>query len=210
MSPKTFAIRRHKHPWCSVRASAAPHRAQNVAYGLTVQGIAENEAKERAQRWIDLVGLAASRTISRHSSAACNSVWALPALATDAEILLMDEALALDPLIRTDMQEILLDLRKSFKTIVFITHDLDEALRIGTGFRSRDGEIVRQGDPQDIIMAGRRLRPGLHQGHQSRARAEVPGDEQGVPRCRPKLAANTTDIEDALRRCQTPARTAAP
>ena len=77
------------------------------------------------------------------------------ALATDAEILLMDEAFsALDPLIRTDMQDILLDLQEELhKTIVFITHDLDEALRIGDRISIlRDGEIVQQGDPQDIIM----------------------------------------------------------
>ena len=77
------------------------------------------------------------------------------ALATDAEILLMDEAFsALDPLIRTDMQDILLDLQEELhKTIVFITHDLDEALRIGDRISIlRDGKIVQQGDPQDIIM----------------------------------------------------------
>ena len=77
------------------------------------------------------------------------------ALATNAEILLMDEAFsALDPLIRTDMQNILLDLQNELKkTIVFITHDLDEALRIGDSIAIlRDGEIVQQGNPQDIIM----------------------------------------------------------
>ena len=77
------------------------------------------------------------------------------ALTTDAEILLMDEAFsALDPLIRTDMQGILLDLQAELnKTIVFITHDLDEALRIGDGITIlRDGEIIQQGSPQDIVM----------------------------------------------------------
>ena len=77
------------------------------------------------------------------------------ALTTDAEILLMDEAFsALDPLIRTDMQGILLDLQAELnKTIVFKTHDLDEALRIGDGITIlRDGEIIQQGSPQDIVM----------------------------------------------------------
>jgi len=77
------------------------------------------------------------------------------ALATDAEILLMDEAFsALDPLIRTDMQNILLDLQEELhKTIVFITHDLDEALRIGDEISIlRDGGVIQQGDPQSIIM----------------------------------------------------------
>ena len=77
------------------------------------------------------------------------------ALATDAPILLMDEAFsALDPLIRTDMQNILLELQKDLhKTIIFITHDLDEALRIGDNIAIlRDGKIIQKGDPQQIIM----------------------------------------------------------
>ena len=77
------------------------------------------------------------------------------ALATDAEILLMDEAFsALDPLIRADMQGILLDLQSELhKTIVFITHDLDEALRIGDDIAIlRDGNLVQQGSSQDIVL----------------------------------------------------------
>jgi glycine betaine/proline transport system ATP-binding protein len=77
------------------------------------------------------------------------------ALATDAPILLMDEAFsALDPLIRTDMQNILLDLQNDLhKTIIFITHDLDEALRIGDNIAIlRDGKIIQKGNPQEIIM----------------------------------------------------------
>ena len=77
------------------------------------------------------------------------------ALATDADILLMDEAFsALDPLIRADMQGILLDLQSELhKTIVFITHDLDEALRIGDDIAIlRDGNLVQQGSSQDIVL----------------------------------------------------------
>ncbi|MEP0507263.1 MAG: ATP-binding cassette domain-containing protein, partial [Aurantimonas coralicida] len=77
------------------------------------------------------------------------------ALATDADILLMDEAFsALDPLIRTDMQSVLLDLQTELhKTIVFITHDLDEALRLGEQIAIlRAGEIVQQGTAQDIVL----------------------------------------------------------
>jgi glycine betaine/proline transport system ATP-binding protein len=77
------------------------------------------------------------------------------ALATDADILLMDEAFsALDPLIRTQMQDILLGLQEELhKTIIFITHDLDEALRIGDQIAIlRDGSVIQEGDPQDIIM----------------------------------------------------------
>jgi len=77
------------------------------------------------------------------------------ALANDAPVLLMDEAYsALDPLIRTDMQTVLLDLQKEIKkTIVFITHDLDEALRLGDRIAIlRDGEIIQQGTSQDIVL----------------------------------------------------------
>ncbi len=77
------------------------------------------------------------------------------ALTTDAEILLMDEAFsALDPLIRTDMQNVLLSLQEELhKTILFITHDLDEALRIGENIAIlRDGEIVQKGSPQEIVL----------------------------------------------------------
>ena len=77
------------------------------------------------------------------------------ALATDAEILLMDEAFsALDPLIRSEMQNILLDLQNELhKTIIFITHDLDEALKIGDRIAIlRDGSMVQDSDPQEIIM----------------------------------------------------------
>jgi len=77
------------------------------------------------------------------------------ALATNAEILLMDEAFsALDPLIRTDMQDVLLDLQSELhKTIIFITHDLDEALRIGDNIAIlRDGAVIQKGTPQEIVL----------------------------------------------------------
>ena len=152
-------FRRHKQSMVFQKFALLPHRtvAQNAAYGLTVQGIAEAEAKERAQRWIDRVGLGGfeNHYPAQLSGGMQQRVGLARALATDAEILLMDEAFsALDPLIRTDMQDIVLDLQEELhKTIVFITHDLDEALRIGDRISIlRDGEIVQQGDPQDIIM----------------------------------------------------------
>ena len=152
-------FRRHKQSMVFQKFALLPHRtvAQNAAYGLTVQGITEGEAKERAQRWIDRVGLGGfeNHFPAQLSGGMQQRVGLARALATDAEILLMDEAFsALDPLIRTDMQDILLDLQEELhKTIVFITHDLDEALRIGDRISIlRDGEIVQQGDPQDIIM----------------------------------------------------------
>jgi len=152
-------FRRHKQSMVFQKFALLPHRtvAQNAAYGLTIQGIAEGEAKERAQRWLERVGLGGfeNHFPAQLSGGMQQRVGLARALATDAEILLMDEAFsALDPLIRTDMQDILLDLQEELhKTIVFITHDLDEALRIGDRISIlRDGEIVQQGDPQDIIM----------------------------------------------------------
>ena len=152
-------FRRHKSSMVFQKFALLPHRtvAQNAAYGLTIQGIAEGEAAERAQRWIDRVGLGGfeNHFPAQLSGGMQQRVGLARALATDAEILLMDEAFsALDPLIRTDMQDILLDLQEELhKTIVFITHDLDEALRIGDQIAIlRDGESIQQGDPQDIIL----------------------------------------------------------
>lgn len=136
-----------------------PHRtvADNAAYGLRLQGVRPSEAKERAQKWIDRVGLTGFEKSypSQLSGGMQQRVGLARALATDADILLMDEAFsALDPLIRTDMQDVLLELQKELnKTIIFITHDLDEALRIGDDIAIlRDGGLVQQGDPQDIVL----------------------------------------------------------
>ena len=136
-----------------------PHKtvSQNVAYGLTIQGFKESVAKDRSHRWIDRVGLAGfeERYPAQLSGGMQQRVGLARALATDAPILLMDEAFsALDPLIRTDMQNILLELQQELhKTIIFITHDLDEALRIGDSIAIlRDGKVVQEGDPQEIIM----------------------------------------------------------
>ena len=136
-----------------------PHKtvAQNVAYGLTIQGEQESIAKEKSHKWIESVGLSGfeERYPAQLSGGMQQRVGLARALATDAPILLMDEAFsALDPLIRTDMQNILLELQKDLhKTIIFITHDLDEALRIGDNIAIlRDGKIIQKGDPQQIIM----------------------------------------------------------
>lgn len=131
--------------------------ADNAAYGLTLQGIPKGEAKERAQKWINRVGLQGfeKHYPSQLSGGMQQRVGLARALATDSDILLMDEAFsALDPLIRTDMQDVLLELQSELnKTIIFITHDLDEALRIGDDIAIlRDGGLVQQGNPQEIIM----------------------------------------------------------
>ncbi len=131
--------------------------ASNVAYGLTIQGTPEAEAKERSKKWLDRVGLSGfeDHYPSQLSGGMQQRVGLARALATDAQILLMDEAFsALDPLIRTDMQGVLLSLQEELhKTIVFITHDLDEALRIGDTIAIlRDGAVIQQGTPQEIIL----------------------------------------------------------
>ena len=158
-SEQLLQFRRFKASMVFQKFALLPHRtvAQNAAYGLTIQGVDEGEAVERSQHWLERVGLGG---FEKHFPAQLSGgmqqrVGLARALATDAEILLMDEAFsALDPLIRNDMQGILLDLQKELhKTIVFITHDLDEALRIGDQISIlRDGAVIQDGNPQDIIM----------------------------------------------------------
>jgi len=131
--------------------------AENVAYGLIIKGQSVQDAVKNSAKWLERVGLAGfeAHYPSQLSGGMQQRVGLARALATDAEILLMDEAFsALDPLIRTDMQDVLLDLQEELhKTIVFITHDLDEALRIGDSIAIlRDGAVIQQGLPQNIIM----------------------------------------------------------
>jgi len=136
-----------------------PHRTvlDNAAYGLTVQGVGRAEREKRAREWLDQVGLSGFENQYPHqlSGGMQQRVGLARALATDAEILLMDEAFsALDPLIRREMQDQLLQLQaKLNKTIVFITHDLDEALRLGNRIAIlKDGELVQEGTPEDILL----------------------------------------------------------
>ncbi len=136
-----------------------PHRTviENVLFGLEVRGIDKAKARDDAMRWIERVGLKGfeGRYPNELSGGMQQRVGLARALTNDTSILLMDEAYsALDPLIRTDMQTMLLDLQKELgKTVVFITHDLDEALRLGDGIVIlRDGSIVQQGNSQDILL----------------------------------------------------------
>ncbi|HEY7803682.1 MAG TPA: glycine betaine/L-proline ABC transporter ATP-binding protein [Orrella sp.] len=152
-------LRRHKISMVFQKFALFPHRTimENVGYGLENQGIDKAKINETAERWIHRVGLGGFETHypGQLSGGMQQRVGLARALATDAEILLMDEAFsALDPLIRAEMQDILLDLQNELeKTIVFITHDLDEALRIGDTIAIlRDGEIVQNDDPQNILM----------------------------------------------------------
>jgi len=136
-----------------------PHRTviENVGYGLEVKGDRRKNIEKNAKRWIDRVGLSGYENYypSQLSGGMRQRVGLARALTTDADILLMDEAFsALDPLIRAEMQDILLNLQEEIKkTIVFITHDLDEALRIGDKISIlRDGKIIQTDDPQNILL----------------------------------------------------------
>ncbi|MEL0630278.1 glycine betaine/L-proline ABC transporter ATP-binding protein [Psychromonas aquatilis] len=152
-------FRRNKMSMVFQRFGLMPHRTviQNIAYGLQVQGIAKSEREKCAQEWLDTVGLSgyANQYPVQLSGGQQQRVGLARALCTDAEILLMDEAFsALDPLIRSEMQDQLIELQdKLHKTIVFITHDLDEALRIGDKIAIlRDGLLIQQGAPVDILL----------------------------------------------------------
>lgn len=153
-------FRQQKMSMVFQRFGLFPHRTviQNVAYGLQVQGMGKRERHERAQHWLDQVGLTGFGNQYPHqlSGGMQQRVGLARALATDAEILLMDEAFsALDPLIRREMQDQLLQLQSQLnKTIVFITHDLDEALRLGNRIAIlKGGELVQEGTPEDILLA---------------------------------------------------------
>lgn len=152
-------FRRHKTAMVFQKFALLPHRnvLDNTVYGLEVQGIARSESVKIAMRWLERVGLKGfeERYPNQLSGGMQQRVGLARALTNDAPVLLMDEAYsALDPLIRTDMQTVLLDLQKEIKkTIVFITHDLDEALRLGDQIAIlRNGEIVQQGSSQDIVL----------------------------------------------------------
>ncbi|NBC64708.1 MAG: betaine/proline/choline family ABC transporter ATP-binding protein [Bacteroidetes bacterium] len=135
-----------------------PHRTilNNVAYGLEIGGADKETRHEKAREAIDLVGLKGyeDKKPNELSGGMQQRVGLARALANNPEILLMDEAFsALDPLIRNDMQEELLELQAEMnKTIVFITHDLDEALKLGDRIAiMKDGRIVQIGTPETIL-----------------------------------------------------------
>ena len=136
-----------------------PHKTvlKNAGMPLSVRGEDEATCDRDAAKWLDRVGLSGfeNHYPAQLSGGMQQRVGLARALATDAEILLMDEAFsALDPLIRNDMQDVLLDLQEELhKTIVFITHDLDEALKIGDNIAIlRDGLMVQEGSAQEIIL----------------------------------------------------------
>ncbi len=136
-------------PWRTV--------AENVGFGLELSGVPDAERKARVERQLDLVGLSQWKNKYAHelSGGMQQRVGLARAFATEAPILLMDEPFsALDPLIRTKLQDELLDLQKRLKkTIIFVSHDLEEALKIGNTITIMEGgRIVQSGRPEDIVL----------------------------------------------------------
>ena len=158
--PALRHFRRHKVSMVFQNFGLLPHRnvQDNVAYGLEVRGESAMQCQERARHWIGQVGLRGYEHAFTHqlSGGMRQRVGLARALATDTDIILMDEAFsALDPLIRAEMQEQLLALQQTLqKTIVFITHDLDEALRIGNRIAvMKDGQLIQVGTPEEILRS---------------------------------------------------------
>ncbi|RKF18708.1 choline ABC transporter ATP-binding protein [Alginatibacterium sediminis] len=136
-------------PWLSV--------LDNAAFGLELQGIAKTERRCLAEERLEMVGLSEWKDNFPHelSGGMQQRVGLARAFTMDSDILLMDEPFsALDPLIRTQLQDELLELqRKLNKTIVFVSHDLDEALKLGNTIAIMEsGRLIQQGKPEDIVL----------------------------------------------------------
>ena len=136
-----------------------PHKTvlENAAMALKVRGVGREPRETEARKWLSRVGLEGfeDRYPRQLSGGMQQRVGIARALTANTDIMLLDEAFsALDPLIRTDMQDLLLELQKELhKTIIFITHDLDEALKIADHLVIlKDGAVIQQGAPQHIVM----------------------------------------------------------
>ena len=152
-------IRRHKVSMVFQHFGLLPHRslADNVAFGLELRGVDRSERRERAARTLELVGLPGMDGYRPHqlSGGQQQRVGLARALATGPDIMLFDEPFsALDPLIRREMQDEIVRLRGELgKTMVFITHDLQEALRLGDRIAiMRDGRFVQVGTPAEVVL----------------------------------------------------------
>ena len=159
MKPKALRdVRRKKISMVFQNFALFPHRTilENTEYGLEVQGVTPNERRAKAEQALENAGLIAYKDQypDQLSGGMQQRVGLARALANDPDILLMDEAFsALDPLIRRDMQDELLEMQKTMnKTIIFITHDLNESLRLGSRIAiMKDGEVVQIGTGEEIL-----------------------------------------------------------
>ncbi|MBT2903487.1 betaine/proline/choline family ABC transporter ATP-binding protein [Streptomyces sp. McG8] len=153
-------LRRHRAAMVFQHFGLLPHRTvlDNVAYGLEIQGMGRAARREKAAEVVEKVGLAGmeQRRPAQLSGGQRQRVGLARALAVDPEVLLFDEPFsALDPLIRRDMQDEVVRLhREEGRTMVFITHDLQEALKLGDRIAlMRDGRVVQLGTPEEIVGA---------------------------------------------------------
>jgi len=152
-------VRREKLSMVFQRFALFPHRTilKNAEFGLEIQNMDKEERAQKAKQALEMVGLGdyLHQYPDQLSGGMQQRVGLARALTNDPEVLLMDEAFsALDPLIRKDMQDELMELQARMKkTILFITHDLDEALRLGDRIAlMRDGSIVQIGTPEEILV----------------------------------------------------------
>lgn len=153
-------LRRKKIAMVFQNFALLPHKnvIDNVAFGLRVRGDSRQDSRRRALEMIEMVGLAGyeNEPIQALSGGMKQRVGLARALANDPEILLMDEAFsALDPIVRRDMQYELLNLQQKLqKTIVFITHDIQEAFKLGDRVAiMKDSKIVQVGTPEEILTS---------------------------------------------------------
>jgi glycine betaine/proline transport system ATP-binding protein len=152
-------LRQHRMSMVFQKFALLPHRTvlENTGLAPSVSGKSKRQYAEEATKWLDRVGLEGqgNQYPAQLSGGMQQRVGIARALTSNSDIMLMDEAFsALDPLIRTDMQNLLIDLQGELqKTVVFITHDLDEALKLADHLVIlKDGFIVQQGEPQEILL----------------------------------------------------------
>lgn len=153
------SLRQEKMSMVFQKFALLPHRTvqQNAAMALAVRGFDEETQHKESVKWLERVGLKGyeGHYPAQLSGGMQQRVGIARALTANTDIMLMDEAFsALDPLIRTDMQDLLLELQEELhKTIIFITHDLDEALKLADHLVIlKDGAVVQQGEPQGILL----------------------------------------------------------
>lgn len=152
-------LRQHQMSMVFQKFALLPHRTvlENTGLAPAIDGRSKRDYEAEATKWLDRVGLEGQGNQYPHqlSGGMQQRVGIARALTSNSDIMLMDEAFsALDPLIRTDMQDLLIDLQGELqKTIVFITHDLDEALKLADHLVIlKDGAVVQQGEPQHILL----------------------------------------------------------